>query len=186
MSYLPKTIFTTFLLIVLALPVTNAKQEFTLENIHEGLQSRYVGVDHMSPVQLQKILAGPDADKFLVLDSREVDEFSVSHIKGAVRVDPSIWHSSFMSKFGKQAKGKTVVIYCSVGERSSKLAKYVQQALKKSGANAVYNLQGGIFKWHNDQRGLLDKTGNTKFVHPYNKHWGQLVQRDKLLRYSPK
>ncbi len=182
-----KTAFTALLLTLLMAPIAIAKQPFTLDNIHQGLQSRYEGVSHMSPTQLQKALSGPDASKFLVLDSRELSEFAVSHIKGAKRVDPSIWHSSFMSKFAKQAKGKTVVIYCSVGERSSKLAKYVQKALMKQGATGVYNLQGGIFKWHNDQRKMLvNGTGSTKFVHPYDKHWGQLVQREKLLRYSPK
>ncbi|MCP4933706.1 MAG: rhodanese-like domain-containing protein [bacterium] len=181
-----RTFFAALLLTLLISPVAIAKQPFTLDNIHQDLQSRYEGVSHIGPTQLQKALSGPDSNKYLVLDSRETSEFAVSHIKGAKRVDPSIWHSSFMSKFAKQAKGKTVVIYCSVGERSSKLAKYVQQALMKQGATGVYNLQGGIFKWHNDQRDLTNNTGATKFVHPYDKHWGQLVQRDKLLRYSPK
>jgi len=170
---------------LIASPIAIAKQPFTLRAIHSGLLSRYAGVSHMSPVQLQNGLAGPDRNKFLVLDSREVNEFAVSHIKGAKRVDPSIWHSVFMKKFAKAAKGKTVVIYCSVGERSSKLAKYVQKALMQEGAKAVYNLQGGIFKWHNDQRNLLiDKSGTTSFVHPYDKHWGQLVKRADKLRYS--
>ena len=171
----------------LLLSAASAKQPFTLREIHKGLLSRYVGVSHMSPVQLQNGLKGPDRNKFLVLDAREVDEFSVSHIKGAKRVDPSIWHSAFMNKFGAAAKGKTVVIYCSVGERSSKLAKYVQKSLMQKGANAVYNLQGGIFKWHNEQRSLLtDAKGSTSFVHPYDKHWGQLVKRSDKLRYSSK
>ncbi|MCF6200431.1 MAG: rhodanese-like domain-containing protein [Hyphomicrobiaceae bacterium] len=164
----------------------HAKPPFTLESIQQGLLSRYEGVSHMSIARLQKDLAGPGKSNYLVLDAREKDEFAVSHIPGARRVDPGIWHSSFMSKFGKIAKGKTVVIYCSVGERSSKMAKYVQAALIKNGAKGVYNLQGGIFQWHNEKRPLMASKGKTDYVHPYNKYWGQLLKRSAKLRYSPK
>ncbi len=182
-----KTIMLTMVLALFAAPLASAKQPFTLDNIQKGLLVRYAGVSHMSPVQLQKGLTGPKRRKYLVLDAREKNEFAVSHIKGAKRVDPSIWHSAFMRKFGPLARGKTVVIYCSVGERSSKLVKYVQQALKQNGAKAVYNLQGGIFKWHNEGRPLLvDAKGTTDLVHPYDKHWGQLVKRASKRRYSPK
>ena len=176
----------TALLFALFLPIlANAKQPFSLDAIQQGLLSRYAGVAHMDLGKLQKGLSGADKNKYLVLDAREKDEFAVSHIEGAKRVDPSIWHSAFMSKFGAMAKGKTVVIYCSVGERSSKMAKYVQQALMQNGAKGVYNLHGGIFKWHNEKRPLRATKGSTDFVHPYNKHWGQLVKRSDKLRYSP-
>ncbi len=164
----------------------SAGQPFSLRAIHQGLFSRYPGVSHLSPVQLQNALNGPLRKDFLVLDASQADEFAVSHIKGARRVDPSIWHAAFMKKFGAAAKNKTVVIYCSVGERSSKLAKYVQQSLLQKGAKAVYNLQGGIFKWHNDQRPLVNNKGATRFVHPYDKHWGRLLKRAGLARYSPR
>ena len=164
----------------------SARAPFTLENIQKGLLTRYEGVAHMSIAQLQKDLTGSGKSQYLVLDAREKGEFAVSHIAGAKRVDPGIWHSSFMNKFGKMARGKTVVIYCSVGERSSKMAKYVQAALMKNGAKGVYNLQGGIFKWHNEKRPLMTSNGNTDFVHPYDKHWGQLLKRPAKLRYSPK
>lgn len=171
---------------LLAATFASAKQPFTLDAIHEGLLTRYAGVSHMSPAQLQKNLKGPNRNKFLVLDAREASEYAISHIRGAKRVSPSIWHGAFMSKFGEVARGKTVVIYCSVGERSSKLAKYVQQALKQKGATGVYNLQGSIFKWHNNQRRLSNRKGATGYVHPYDKHWGQLLKRTDRLRYSPK
>ena len=189
--YFDKIALTSALLMALLVaPIADntasAKQPFTLESIQRGLLSRYEGVSHMSTAKLQKDLTGPDKSKYLVLDAREKNEFAVSHIPGARRVDPGIWHSSFMSKFGQMAKGKTVIFYCSVGERSSKLAKYVQEALKRNGAKAVYNLKGGIFEWHNEKRPLRTAKGKTDYVHPYNKYWGQLLKRSAKLRYSPK
>ncbi len=175
-----------FALLVPTISTAHAKQPFTLETIQQGLLSRYEGVSHMSIAKLQKALSGPDKNNYLVLDAREENEFAVSHIPGAKRVDPGIWHASFMSKFGQIAKGKTVVIYCSVGERSSKMAKYVQAALIKNGAEGVYNLQGGIFQWHNEKLPLMANKSTTDYVHPYNKYWGQLVKRSAKLRYSPK
>ena len=83
------------------------------------------------------------------------------------------------------AKGKTVVFYCSVGVRSSKLAARLQKALTARGAKAVYNLQAGIFNWHNEHRPLTTGSAPTSFVHPFDDHWGQLVERRDLLSYRP-
>lgn len=191
MKFIPiaKSALLAFLLALIALPVhvpqAQGKPAFTLENIQKGLLRRYEGVKHMSAAELQKALAGPQKDSLLVLDVREKDEFAVSHLPNAIRVNPGIWHGPFMNRFGTLAKGKTVIFYCSVGERSSKLAKYVQDALKKSGARAVYNLKGGIFEWHNDKYPLMNGNGPTDFVHPYDKYWGQLVKRADKLRYLP-
>ncbi len=184
-----KTILVTLLFAFLAITGTrdtvHAKPPFTLENIQKGLLTRYRGVQHMGVAALQKALTGPDKNNYLVLDVREKDEYAVSHIPGARRVDPGIWHGPFMNRFGKLAKGKTVIFYCSVGERSSKLAKYVQDALKKNGTSKIYNLRGGIFAWHNEKRPLVSGKGPTDLVHPYDSYWGQLLKRADKLRYSP-
>ena len=50
--------------------------------------------------------------------------------------------------------------------------------------DAVVNLEGGIFHWHNQRRPLQSNGGSTHFVHPYNDHWGQLITRRHLLRYE--
>ena len=68
--------------------------------------------------------------------------------------------------------------------RSTKLARYVQAAMRKKGARAIYNLKGGIFAWHNENKSLANARGQTSFVHPYNKYWGQLVDKQSLTRYK--
>ena len=121
----------------------------------------------------------------LLLDVRESEEYAVSRIPGAVRVDPGIWSWSFLRKHAEAARGKTVVFYCSVGVRSSRLAASVQKALKESGAKAVYNLDGGIFAWHNQARSLANAKGVTPYVHPFDSHWGKLVRRQEFVRSVP-
>ena len=87
-------------------------------------------------------------------------------------------------KSPQDLKGKTVVFYCSVGVRSSALAESVKADLLAAGTKEVVNLEGGIFGWHNQSRPLVDKSGPTTFVHPYNAYWGRLLTRPELARTS--
>lgn len=171
------------LLAVSLQPHLLAAEPFTLDTIRAQVRSDYKGIPHLSTSELKRALAAKD--NLLVFDVREENEFAVSRIKGAQRVDPGIWGWQFMNRFGDDVRGKTVVFYCSVGVRSSKLAASVQAALKEQGARQVYNLDGGVFAWHNEARDLVNGKGATKFVHPFNKHWGQLVKRGELTRSAP-
>lgn len=122
----------------------------------------------------------------LILDVREEAEYSVSRIPGAVRVDPGISTKPFLSEFGDRAAGRDVVLYCSVGVRSARLASRVQVGLKAKGSKGVYNLEGGIFRWHNESKVLVDALGPADRVHPYNDYWGRLVERRDLISMQPR
>lgn len=162
-------------------PVT--AEPFTLDAVRTDVRQKYGGVAQLSTDALAKML--DNREPVLLLDVRERKEFAVSRIPGAVRVDPGMWSWSFMKRFGGQANAKKVIFYCSVGVRSSELAKRVQDALKAGGARAVYNLDGGIFAWHNERRRLANRKGDTPFVHPFDDHWGKLIERSALIRTAP-
>ncbi len=157
-----------------------AREGFTLEAIQRDIEQRYKGVQQLSGEALAAMMQA--GKPVLLLDVREAEEFQVSHLPGAQRVSPGIWRGPFLRRFAKQAKGRPVVFYCSVGVRSSKLARYVGDALRKAGAGPVYNLKGGIFAWHNARRPLVNKNGPTDYVHPYDDYWGQLLKRRELAR----
>jgi rhodanese-related sulfurtransferase len=161
---------------------TLAKDAFSLAAVQEKVKRDYDGVAQLSTGALAERLAG--RKDVLLLDVREAQEFAVSHIAGAQRVDPGIWRSTFLKRFGNTAQGKTVVFYCSVGVRSSKLAEKVQKQLMAQGAQGVFNLDGGIFAWHNEARALVNAKGETPFVHPYDSYWGKLLKRQELARTS--
>ena len=167
----------------LAVSQASAKEPFTLEGVRAQVKQDYDGVAHLSTEALAAALARKD--DVLLLDVREEREYAVSRIPGAVRVDPGVWSWSFLRQHAEAAKGKTVVFYCSVGVRSSRLAARVQKALKENGAKAVFNLDGGIFHWHGQERRLSNAKGETRFVHPFDRHWGQLVSRRDLARTAP-
>ena len=152
-----------------------------LAAVHDGIERQFSDVRHIDGDALAA-LAGKDV---VLFDVREEPEFSVSHLKNAIRVDPGISDADFAAKFAEETKGKTAIFYCSVGQRSSSLADRVQRALLSSGATAAYNLEGGIFKWHNERRPLVSRAeAPTSYVHPYNAVWGRMVKDQKNTRYS--
>lgn len=160
-----------------------AGDTFTLDSVREQVRRDYSGVEQLPTEAFAKSLS--QRSDVLLLDVREMAEYSVSHIPGAIRVDPGTWRWEFLRRYGESARGKTVVFYCSVGVRSSRLAAAVQAALKEKGAVRVLNLDGGIFAWHNEARALVNKKGATSYVHPFDKTWGKLVKRSDLLRTRP-
>ena len=122
---------------------------FSLKNIHQNIVEDYEGVKHISRQKLIDVLKSENKDDVLIFDVREKDEYAVSHLKDAKLLLPSTWKSSFLKKYGEQVKGKKIVFYCSVGVRSSKMAKYLGQSLLEQGAKEIYNLEEGIFGWAN-------------------------------------
>lgn len=136
----------------------------------------YSSLDHIAPDAYVQRAAG-DGNEVVLLDIREPAEYAVSHLPGALQVGPDADAATVLAR-ARDVRGKRVVVYCSVGVRSSKLASRVAADLKKAGAQSVENLSGGIFRWHNERRPLVDRTGApTDLVHKYDAYWGKLLRR---------
>ena len=148
---------------------------------HEKIMQDFPGIAHISSDELQHI----ETNKALIFDIRKTDEYNVSHIAGAILVSPKMSENSFLEKYNDAAKGKTVIFYCSVGQRSSIFANRVQDGLKNSGTVAVFNLKGGLFDWHNENLPLVTTSNEpTEYIHPYNKFWGRMVNQKSKTRYN--
>lgn len=100
------------------------------------------------------------------LDARAQEEYDVSRIEGARFVG----YDDFKIKSVKDIdKDEEVIVYCSIGYRSEKVA----EKLEKAGYTNVKNLYGGIFDWYNSGQPIVDSLGNsTKKVHGYGRTWG--------------
>lgn len=154
---------------------------FTLHNVRENVRVLFPSVKQVSPSGLAARLA--NSDSLVLLDVRDPQEFAVSHLPGAVRVAPQVDGKSFMEKI--DVTNKTVVFYCSVGVRSSKLAQKLQPELLRKGAISVFNLDGGIFAWHNEMRPLEEDSGRTTdFVHPFDPKYKSLLKRQSQARFA--
>ena len=102
----------------------------------------------------------------ILLDARSEAEYETSHLPQAARIDP--YHPNLEVV---ASKNTPIVVYCSVGYRSARVAHSLQQA----GFSQVYNLEGSIFQWANEKRPIYKNERPTTTVHPYNRLWGLLL-----------
>jgi len=173
-------IFATFAAISVYSPQATSQDVEGLIKIHTEIVADYPALSHVSR---DTVAARLNDTTQIIFDTRPMKEFSVGHLKGAYQLDPSTKASALLSRF--DVVDKDVVVYCSVGRRSSILGDAVQAELLKAGARSVQNMEGGVFAWANDERPLMNALGTTNFVHPYNAFWGRLIKNKDHVRYRP-
>ncbi len=120
----------------------------------------------------QYLSAQPSSD-YLLVDVRSAAEWSVSHLPTAFRCEDPV---AAVAEATRRHCAR-VVVYCSIGERSSQLAERMQAMTPNL---QIHDLAGGIFTWAVDNRPLVDANGQpTKLVHPYDRIWGELLPSDR-------
>lgn len=106
-----------------------------------------------------------------LLDTRAKKEYEISHLKHAREVG-YFWFD--MRSIYDISKSSTVVVYCAVGDRSSKIA----EKLIKAGYKNVYLLYGGIFEWVNEGNPVYTHNNiQTPQVHGYTKKWSKWLEK---------
>ena len=110
---------------------------------------------------------------YLVLDARERVEFEVSHLAGSAWLgfDQPDW--SVLDALPRDTK---ILVYCSVGLRSSLMVEKIRAA----GFSEAYNLHRGMFGWVNRGFPIVNnKEQPTDQIHCYNRLFGTWVHRGK-------
>lgn len=153
-----------------------------LDRLHAEIVIAHEGVDHIAASDFVKL----EEDGHVLFDVREPKEFRVSHIAGAIQVSPDMDAEEFELRFADMLEDKKAIFYCSVGMRSSILAQRVADIVKRQTRNAPINLEGGLFKWSNENRRIVTANdAETRSVHPYNDYWGRLIEDRKAISYDP-
>jgi sterol desaturase/sphingolipid hydroxylase (fatty acid hydroxylase superfamily)/rhodanese-related sulfurtransferase len=180
-----RTAWHLFLIFILIAGLTYQAQAQirSLLDIDHELRVDFPKVASITARELETLLY--QNNKPIILDIREADEFAVSHVQGAIRISPDASLEDILKATGPDLKNRTIIVYCSVGMRSTQLASRLYEGLKAQGADRIANLSGGIFGWHNDKRHLVQNTQTTSYVHPYNSRWGRLVKQQDLTAYAP-
>lgn len=111
-----------------------------------------------------------DLSSYQVLDTREKDEYEVSHLKDAIWVGFDTFE---LEELQKLDKSKPVLVYCTVGARSQEIGK----KLSELGFSNVSNLYGGIIHWVNEGNLVYRDAMPTDQVHTYSKTWGIWLNR---------
>ncbi len=106
---------------------------------------------------------------WIILDSRELAEFEISHLSNAIWVG----HLDFsLSRVADISKVTKIAVYCSIGVRSENIAG----KLLSYGFSNVWNVYGGIFTWANEHKTLVaDNQQPILDVHGYDKNWAKLL-----------
>ncbi len=113
-------------------------------------------------------------EHIVFIDAREKNEYEVSHIKNAVWVG---YKNFDLQQIHNIDKSQKIVVYCSIGYRSEKIA----EKLIKAGYNNVSNLYGGIFEWVNVGNQVYRLNEPTNEVHAYNRMWSKWLRKGKKI-----
>ncbi len=119
--------------------------------------------------------AQQQVENTLFLDARELKEYQVSHIPNAKHVG---YDSFNLNKVSEVSKEQPIIVYCSVGYRSEKIAK----KLLDIGYTNVSNMYGGIFEWVNNNHTIVKQTHKTDSIHSYNKIWGKWITNKEIVK----
>ncbi len=157
----------TCIIIIISAFQLSAQIENEFQEYLTGLEEQFE-VPNIRPDSLDK-------RNFLILDSREKEEYDVSHLRDAIWIGYDDFDMEVMDSIPSDT---TIVIYCSVGYRSSKLAR----KLKENGYPHVFNLYGGIFNWANEGRPLYDHDYITLRLHAYNRRWGRYISNPEIIK----
>ena len=139
--------------------------------LKQSLRHRFPKVEWITTAQLADWLADKQRQPPVLLDARTEEEWNVSHLPGARRVDPN---TPIEKVIWGMLKETPIVTYCAVGYRSGALAT----KLRAAGFTSVRNLDGSIFQWANEHRPLVRQDKPVTTVHPYSTLWGRLLTDD--------
>jgi len=78
---------------------------------------------------------------FIILDVRSPEEFAEGHLAGAVNMN--VLAPDFSAQLATLDRGKTYLVYCRTGNRSTKAV----QAMERLGFRSVYHMVEGILGW---------------------------------------
>ncbi|SFT87136.1 Rhodanese-related sulfurtransferase [Algoriphagus locisalis] len=106
-----------------------------------------------------------DLSSYQVVDTREKEEFEVSHLQNAIWAG---YDTFSMENVAELDKNQPVLVYCTVGARSQEIGK----KLKEEGFKKVYNLYGGLIEWANEEKPIYHGDSLTNQVHTYSRSWG--------------
>ena len=144
----------------------SSAQSLAYKTMLNGLYDKDFPVAYLNQAEL--------LSKAVWLDTREKEEFDVSHIKSAQWVG---YETFSLESVKNLPKDQPIIVYCSVGARSQDIGKRLQ----KAGFKQVYNLYGGIFHWVNEGKPVYAGDRQTSRIHTYNSIWGIWVDKgDKV------
>lgn len=142
--------------------------------LRKAVAIKFQSVRQVSPEELIAWMKDPNRPPPLLVDARPSEQFVVSHIDGAVNIDPA---APDMAPLANVSKDTPVLVYDGPGVMGAAMVV----ALQNAEFTRVSNLDGGLFRWANEGNPLVTGSGPVTRVHPINGWWGRLLKG----RYRP-
>jgi len=146
----------------------------TFESIKQAVRKKFPSVRQISTDELARWLSDTNRVPPVLVDVREPQEFGVSHLHGARNLRSVAQIERLLP-----SSGECVVLYCSVGYRSSAMA----EKLERAGVASSMNLEGSIFQWANEGRPLYRETNVVQEVHGFSRKWSKLLKPDVPVKF---
>jgi rhodanese-related sulfurtransferase len=142
------------------------------------VQAAFPDITHIAPEEAASELDSQAEDRPLLLDVRGTSEYNVSHLLGAVRVEPGL---EDLTPLDSLAKDREIILYCATGWRSSTLAR----RLESEGFTNVRNISGSIFRWTNEGRPVYRDGEEVHDVHPVSPRFEPMLD-PLMVTYTPR
>ncbi len=169
LNFLRVILFISLSFLLLAqVTLADTESENLWEETLSMVREDFPRVQHISTDELAAILE--EHTDFTLLDTREPEEYEVSHIQGAFLAEGV---RDALKALQDKRREDLVIVYCSVGYRSSNIAN----KLARRGFTNVVNVEGSLFKWANENRPVFSGDKVVDKVHPYDEYWGRLLDR---------
>jgi rhodanese-related sulfurtransferase len=143
------------------------------------VRARYPAVAQVTVAELLaddiRRFAGETDPAPVLLDARSSAEYAVSHLPGALSTPDE---AAALAALAGVEPGREIVVYCSVGVRSSALAA----RLAARDFTRTANLEGGIFAWANAGQPTYRGAERADLVHPFDERWGALLNAERRAR----
>ncbi|MBA3520875.1 MAG: rhodanese-like domain-containing protein [Gemmatimonadales bacterium] len=166
------------LLVVFVLPILIggvvllvAGRPLAFDVVRRMTARKFPEVEWIGAEELARWREDPRGPRPLMLDARTPEEYAVSHLRDAARIDP---YQPSLQPLQGFPKDTAIVVYCAVGYRSARVARF----LGRHGYGNVYNLDGSLFRWANQGRPIFRDGQPATLVHPYDRLWGLLLASD--------
>jgi len=161
-------LLTAWFMVLLWAPSVSVSADIDWDETIALIRSKFPDVTHISTTEAADLLGATEGDDVVLLDARELDEYEVGHLNGALLATDV---EMAIQSLGERAQHDTIIVYCAVGYRSARLAS----KLERRGYENVLNLEGSLFKWANEGRPVYREKKLVDEVHPYDEDWRRLV-----------
>lgn len=137
--------------------------------LRQAVALKFRDVRRVTPAELVSWMKDVNRPPPLLIDARPPDQFAVSHVDGALNIDPA---QPDLAKLEHVRRDLPIVVYDGPGAVGAAMVT----GLASAGFSRLSNLDGGLFRWVNQDYPVVNDQGPATKVASINWKWGWLLK----------